>query len=303
MRRFLSLLAGAVLAASLLACASRSGDVVALPANPAEFEAWDCERLSDEIDRIQRRAADVAYAVDERAGNNVLALGLGITVFWPALLAMRPDGLDAVELARLKGRDGALRLAQAAHRCPPPSPDLTPAMAATLPLALGEHLRYESRGSGRGSVQSWTLSVTALRRSDFEYVLDGVPGGPWRHDRSGNVVAAPDGELSWPHLLPGDLELGAIAGGEIGVAGDPLARARLRGLVVAVGPQTVAGRRFEAAVVELSGDAPDGEARTRVEGVIVVDRRHGVLLRLELRSANPSFTIQRRLLQVEAAPG
>ena len=39
-------------------------------------------------------------AVDERAGNNILALGVGVAVFWPALFAMRPAGLEAAELAR-----------------------------------------------------------------------------------------------------------------------------------------------------------------------------------------------------------
>jgi hypothetical protein len=65
----------------------------------------------------------------------------------------------------------------------------------------------------------------------------------------------------------------------------------------------VAGRRFDAAVVELFGDAQRGDNTTRVEGAIVVDRASGVLLRLDLRSAQPPFSVQRRLLRVEAAGG
>jgi hypothetical protein len=85
------------------------------------------------------------------------------------------------------------------------------------------------------------------------------------------------------------------------VAGDPLLRARLRGQVVAMGPQTIGGRRFDAAVVELFGDAQRGDASTRLEGAIVIDRASGLLLRLDLRSADPAFTLQRRLLRVEPA--
>jgi hypothetical protein len=80
-------------------------------------------------------------------------------------------------------------------------------------------------------------------------------------------------------------------------------RARMRGQVVAVGPQMIAGRRFDAAVVELFGDAPRGDGYTRVEGVIVVDRASGVLLRLDLRSAQAPFSLLRRLVRVEAPPG
>jgi hypothetical protein len=36
-----------------------------------------------------------------------------------------------------------------------------------------------------------------------------------------------------------------------------------------------------------------------VEGAIVVDRSNGVLLRLDLRSANGSFALQRRLVRVD----
>ena len=103
-------------------------------------------------------------------------------------------------------------------------------------------------------------------------------------------------------LLRSELDLGSVMAGEISVSGDPDARARMRGQVVAVGAQTVAGRRFDAAVIELFGDAQRGDVSTRVEGVIVVDRASGVLLRLDLRSAQAPFSLLRRLVRVEAAP-
>jgi hypothetical protein len=95
----------------LAACATRAVNVPARPADPAEFAAWGCDRIDDEIDAVRDRAAEVAYDVDTRVGNNVLALGIGAVIFWPAMLAMRPDGPEADELARLKGRDEALRRA------------------------------------------------------------------------------------------------------------------------------------------------------------------------------------------------
>jgi hypothetical protein len=286
-------------ALALAGCASRSVDIAPAPANPAEFLPWSCERIVDEQDRVQLRAADVAYAVDERAGTNILALGIGISVFWPALLAARPAGAEAAELAQLKGRYEALAQAARGKQCPVAGPELPAARAAALPVALGERLVYEDRVDLRRAPVENALTLTALRREATE--LSGEGGATWRTDPAGNLVAAPPGALLWPRLLRAELALGAITAGDMLVAGDPLLRARLRGQVVAIGPQTIGGRRFDAAVVELFGDAQRGDASTRLEGAIVVDRTSGLLLRLDLRSADPAFSLQRRLLRIEAA--
>ncbi len=301
---------GCLAALALLGCATRAVDVKPLPANPSDFALWGCDRIHDEADRVQQQAAELAYAVDERAGQNIMALGLGVTVFWPAILAMRPVGLEADELARFKGRYEALLVAAQRQGCAPASTSLPAVQAAQLPVALGERLVYEVRTRARGALTQEVLRVAALRRTEFVYQSEAAasaagatapPSGAWVQDRAGNVVQAPVGAMSWPHLLRGELALGQVTAGDIVQVGDPLSRARMRGQVVALGPQTVAGRRFEVVVVELFGDAPGGEAYTRVDGALVIDRASGVLLRLDLRSANPVFQVQRRLVRVEAA--
>ncbi|MCU0969144.1 MAG: hypothetical protein MUF03_10055 [Rubrivivax sp.] len=293
-----------LLALALAGCATRAVDVRPAPASPAEFATWDCTRLDDEADRVQQRAADVAYSVDERVGNNIVALGVGLTIFWPALLAMRPAGPEAEELARLKGRFEMLRVVAQVKQCPPPSIELPPARAAALPVAVGERLVYEQRTALRGPMEEWALRLVSLRRDEYEFRIESGDGptGVWRQDPSGNVIAAPDGTLHWPRLLRGELVPGHVLAGEITLAGDPLARARVRGQVLAVGPQVVAGRRFDAAVIEFYGDALRGDIGSRLEGGMVVDRTSGVLLRLDLTTAQPGFTLQRRLVRIEAAP-
>jgi hypothetical protein len=293
-------------AVGLAGCATRAVDVRPEPASPAQFRNWDCTRIHDELDRVQQRAADVAYAVDERAGNNIVALGIGLTVFWPALLAMRPGGLEAAELAQLKGRYEALQVAAEFKECPPPDANLPPERAAALPVAVGERLVYEQRATPRDPAREFGLRVRALRRDELEFRLEtaGHPGADavWRQDRAGNVLAAPQGELVWRRLLKTELALGQVLAGDLVLQGDEYARARVRGQVVAVGPQAVAGRRFDVAVIELFGDVPSAQATTRLDGAIVVDRASGVLLRLDLRSAERDFTLQRRLSRVEPAP-
>ena len=292
-------------------CASRSGDVRPRPTDPAAYALWACDRLFDETDAVQQQAADVAYAVDARAGNNMIAMGLGVTVFWPALLAMRPDGPEAEELADLKGRFEALRSAALAKACGAPADAMPAQRQASLPVALGERLVYDDRVGS--SVHTLAMQVSGLRREQIEFrvQLDGQwQDAPWRQDQAGNALL--DGRpalIAWHHLLKRGLVLGQVLSGELAAAGEVVAAARVRGQVVATGPQTVAGRPFDVAVIELFGEAPlggpgAGEATavsTRLDGVMAVDRQNGLLLRLELRSANPAFSLRRRLVRIDAA--
>jgi hypothetical protein len=288
-------------------CATRADAVLAAPADPAPYRNLACASLYDESDRIRMRAARVAYSVDERFGTNIVALGMGVTVFWPALLAMRPAGPDAAELAQLKGRDDAVRTVLVDKRCPPAPEMLSAERAAALPLSLGERLVYEERAQGGGPGRELGLRLSALRRDGMEFVvdpstLDARKPQHWRQDPFGNLPQVPDvpGWVHWRRLLQPDMALGSVLTGDL-VGADGDTRGRLRGQVIALGVQHSLGRPFDAAVIELYGDAPLGEASTRLDGVMVVDRKSGVLLRLELRSGNPEFALRRTLVRIEPA--
>lgn len=290
-------------------CATRSADIHPRPTDPAAYAGWTCERLADEIDTVQQRAADVAYAVDARVGNNMIALGVGVTVFWPALLAMRPVGLEADELAMLKGRFEAMRQVSARRGCGADEPALLVAALAQRPLAPGDRLVYEERSGRHGGVHELGMRVAALGSDRIEFALDRdgrVLSQRWHQDLAGNTLS--DGTpalVGWQRLLPARLELGQVVAGELSTAQSPAGAARVRGQVVAIGPQRIGERVFDVAVIELFGDAPAaaGEpgASARLDGVMAVDRRSGVLLRLELRCENSRFSLRRRLLRVETA--
>jgi hypothetical protein len=301
--------AGVVLSALLIAgCATRSADVAPRPGDPAAYAGWSCEKLFEQIDLVQQDAADVAYAVDARVGNNMIALGVGIAVFWPALLAMRPDGPEAAQLAELKGRFEALSAVARAQSCGEPPELMAASRAAKMPVAVGDRLVYDLReGRLLGGAHRLDLTVTALRRDQLEFrvELDGRElASAWRQDLTGNALPGSAPPILTPvRLLRHSLELGQVLDGDLALGGEERP-ARVRGQVVAIGPQTVAGHNFDVAVIELFGDAPVGleGGTTRLDGVMAVDRMSGVCLRLEVSSASPSFALRRRLMRIEAGP-
>lgn len=288
--------------ALLPACALRSTDVPAATVSPGEFGGWTCDRIDAELDRVQRHATQVAYAFDERAGANVVAMGVGAMVFWPALLAMRTNGEDRELLAQLKGRYEALRAAHRARPCD--SAAATPPEGRAWPVAVGQRLVYEQRslGEGRGAAadkpREIILRLDDLGRATLSLTdASDAAARTWQFDRRGNLLQATIGPL-WPQLVRTDLELGVVLAGDMVDAQDASVRARLRGQVVALGPQRVAGHSFDAVVIDLFGDVQDGQTSTRMDGVLVVDRATGLLLRLDLYGQHPAFRLQRRLVRV-----
>lgn len=306
LRRWTCLLLGVVLAG----CASRPVDRAVDPADPLQFVSWTCDAMFDELDRVQQRAADVAYGADARHGNEVIAVSLGLRVYWPALLAMRPDGPDADALAGLKRRHDALRTVADEKGCGEPLPVLGARQAAIVPLAEGERVAYAERASPRRPTREFGLRLVALRRTQLDFTAD-LGGqlllGVWAQDRAGNLLAPPaaptdagvDGLVYWTRLLPREFAPGDVMAGELRHTGGAVAN--VRGQVVATGVHTAYGRPFDVAVIELFGDVAGAAAGRRVEGVMVVDRKIGVLLRLDLRSSQPDFALRRTLLRVEPA--
>ncbi|MCU0813079.1 MAG: hypothetical protein MUC32_01705 [Burkholderiaceae bacterium] len=304
-RRWICLL----LSVALAGCATRAVDTGPDPSDPTQFVTWTCDAMADELERVQQRAADVAHAADPRQGNDVIALGLGLRVFWPALFAMRPQGPDAAELARLKRRHDALRATVDARGCGEPLHVLGARRASLTPLVEGERAVYEQRTSPRRPTTELGLRMTSLRRTELDFAAD-VDGQllleVWAQDRAGNLLASPKppqadaGLLYWTRLLPRELELGDVVAGELRHTSGAVAR--VRGQVIATGLHTALGRPFDAAVIELFGDVAAPAGGERVDGVMVVERKVGLLLRLDLRSGTPAFALRRTLVRIEPAP-
>jgi hypothetical protein len=54
---------------------------------------------------------------DQKATNDKVAMGVGIVIFWPALLFTKGNDENTAELARLKGTMDAIEQASIAKHC------------------------------------------------------------------------------------------------------------------------------------------------------------------------------------------
>ena len=118
----------------LSACAKEANQVGATYVSPVLYESYTCPQLAEEAQRVSSRAAQSSGVQDQKATNDKVAMGVGLVIFWPALLFTKGNDENTAELARLKGQMDAIEQASIKKRCgitfqhaPPPTPPPEPA--------------------------------------------------------------------------------------------------------------------------------------------------------------------------------
>lgn len=120
-------LAGALLTAG---CAKDASQVGATYVSPVLYDAYTCPQLAEEAQRVTSRAQQAAGVQDEKATNDKIAMGVGLVIFWPAMLMTKGNDENTAELARLRGQMDAIEQASIKKKCgitfqhvpPPPAP-------------------------------------------------------------------------------------------------------------------------------------------------------------------------------------
>jgi hypothetical protein len=109
---------GALLCALLAAgCAKDANQVGATYISPVIYESYSCSQLAEEAQRVSGRAAQSAGVQDQKATNDKVAMGVGLVVFWPALLFTKGNDENTAELARLRGQMDAIEQTSIKKRC------------------------------------------------------------------------------------------------------------------------------------------------------------------------------------------
>jgi hypothetical protein len=121
-------------AALVAACAKDANQVGATYVSPVLYDSYTCPQLAEEAQRVSSRAAQSSGVQDQKATNDKVAMGVGLVIFWPALLFTKGNDENTAELARLKGQMEAIEQISIKKRCgitfqhaPPPPP--TPPVA------------------------------------------------------------------------------------------------------------------------------------------------------------------------------
>jgi hypothetical protein len=98
-------LLSAVIVLGLSACASQPKDIQATYVSPNEFKSFSCQELETEMRTISGKVASLTGELQSSATNDQIQMGVGLVLFWPALLLLEGgDGAEAAEYALLKGK-------------------------------------------------------------------------------------------------------------------------------------------------------------------------------------------------------
>lgn len=102
----------------LAACASKPEDIGTQYVSPLQYQHYDCQQISMEMQRISTRVSELAGQLDKKASNDAAQMGVGLVLFWPALFFLEGgDGPQAQEYSRLKGEFDALEKTAIEKKC------------------------------------------------------------------------------------------------------------------------------------------------------------------------------------------
>lgn len=107
-------LAGAMFVAG---CAKDADQVSATYVSPVLYDNYTCPQLTEEAQRVSSRAAQAAGVQDQKATNDKVAMGVGLVIFWPALLFTKGNDENTAELARLRGQMEAIEQTSIKKKC------------------------------------------------------------------------------------------------------------------------------------------------------------------------------------------
>ena len=85
-----------------MACASSSEDITASYVSPMKYNSYSCGQMEQEYARLLQESSITNERQDDIAGNDTVAMGVGMVLFWPALFFIDNDD-HKEEVARLKG--------------------------------------------------------------------------------------------------------------------------------------------------------------------------------------------------------
>ena len=93
----------------IASCASSSAEIAAAYVSPTQYQSFNCEQLSLELDRLGTRKSELAKNLDKKASSDEGITAVSLLLFWPAAFALGGNDAAESEYARLKGEYDAVQ--------------------------------------------------------------------------------------------------------------------------------------------------------------------------------------------------
>ena len=178
-----TVVAACIMALHLYGCATASKDVSPSFVAPLQYHSYDCEQLTVEIKDIQARLSELGPRLDAAANTDKRILGVGLTLFWPALFALGGTKHQEAEYARLRGEYDALGQQMMLKKCDGTSITTTTAFATgaannatpiAAPAAATNHapIAQELRPSIAGTYCSIGSTIASIEDTDLGKMVD-----------------------------------------------------------------------------------------------------------------------------------
>lgn len=118
LKKITSTTASLLIATALISsCATKPDKIEAAYVSPLGYNGYTCDQLSQEAARVSQNAAKAVGAQDKKAKNDAATVGIGLILFWPALLFVKGSGTTEAEVARLKGEMETIKQVSIQKQC------------------------------------------------------------------------------------------------------------------------------------------------------------------------------------------
>jgi len=118
MPRFGFLPVAATISILMSGCATNQNSDFRPYISPLKYANDDCHSLAEKAEVIDAEIRKLYPSAGPRVGQNTVAVGVGLFVFWPALfLIADTDGASSLALTQLKGEVNAISNAAAQNNC------------------------------------------------------------------------------------------------------------------------------------------------------------------------------------------
>lgn len=104
-----TLVSAGIVMSLLVGCAQKAGSIKATYVSPMGYEKQSCKQLKEEVFRVNKRLSLISGQQEDVANKDAVMMGVGLVLFWPALLLMAQGEDQKVEIAALKGQYDAIR--------------------------------------------------------------------------------------------------------------------------------------------------------------------------------------------------